>query len=303
MLTQTVTAYLAMRRAMGFQLRIEGYQLHSYARFADARGECFIRTQTTIDWAALGPSAPQRARRLGVVIRFARYLHAEDPHHDIPPDGIFGSQSRPRRVPFIFSSEQLSRLLEAAAHLGPPESLRPNTYRTLFALLACTGLRISEAIHLRFQDWSADGLLIRESKFHKSRLVPLHDTAQAGLEHYLIRRRRIGATDDHLFVSNKGLRLSYSAAEAAFRTAVQAAGLDAQADRRPCLHSLRHTFAVRALERCPDGRERITQQTLALSTYLGHSNATATYWYLEATPCLLEKIAEACEHWGEEVVQ
>lgn len=303
MLTQAVSAYLAMRRAMGFQLRTEGYQLHSFARFAGARGEDFICTNTTIDWAALGPSAPQRARRLGVVSRFARYLHAEDPRHDIPPDGIFGSQSRPRRVPFIFSPEQLARLLEAATHLGPPGSLRPYTYNTLFALLACTGLRISEAINLRFPDWTADGLLIRESKFRKSRLVPLHDSAQAGLECYLVRRRRIGGTDDHLFVSQHGRRLSHSAAERAFRTALQAAGLDTTAARRPCLHSLRHTFAVRALESCPDGRERITQHTLALSTYLGHCNATATYWYLEATPSLLEDITEACEHWVAEEIR
>ncbi len=303
MLTQAVSTYLAVRRAMGFQLRTEGYHLRSYARFAGARGENFICTTTTIDWAALGPSAPQRARRLGVVSRFARYLHAEDPHHDIPPEGIFGSQSRPRRVPFIFSPEQLSCLLQAATHLGPPGSLRPYTYSTLFALLACTGLRISEAINLRLQDWTVDGLLIRESKFRKSRLVPLHDTAQTGLERYLVRRRRLGGGDDHLFVSQQGRRLSHSAAEAAFRTALQAAGLDSEPGRRPCLHSLRHTFAVRALERCPDGRVRITQHTLALSTYLGHYNATATYWYLEATPSLLEDIAEACEHWVEEEIR
>jgi integrase len=300
MLTQAVNTYLAVRRAMGFQLRTEGYHLHAYARFAVARGEDFIHTKTAIDWAACGPSAHQRARRLAVVSQFARYLSAEDPRHDIPPEGIFGSQSRPRPVPFIFSPEQLSLLLAAATHLGPPGSLRPSTYSTLFALLACAGLRIAEAIKLRLQDWTVDGLLIRESKFRKSRLVPLHDTARAGLERYLVHRRQIGGADDHLFVSHDGRRLSYSAARAAFRTALQAAGLDTVAGRRPCLHSLRHTFAVRALTSCPDGRERIAQHTLALSTYLGHYKATATYWYLEATPSLLEDIAAACERWVEE---
>ncbi|MCO6442351.1 MAG: tyrosine-type recombinase/integrase [Nitrococcus mobilis] len=303
MLSQAVDTYLAVRRALGFQLKTEGCHLHSYARFADARAEAFIRTATTIEWATGGPSAPQRARRLAVVRRFARYLHAEDPRHDIPPEGLFGSESRPRHVPFIFSSEQLRRLLEAAARLGPAGSIRPDTYRTLFALLACTGLRIAEAINLRLQDWTADGLLIRESKFRKTRLVPLHATAQAALEHYRVRRCRIGGADDHLFVSQRGRRLSHSAAEAAFRTALQAADLDPATGRRPCLHSLRHTFAVRALESCPDGRDRIAQQTLALSTYLGHCNTTATYWYLEATPSLLEDIAQACERWVEEAIQ
>ncbi len=303
MLNQAVASYLAVRRAVGFQLRTEGYQLYSFARFASVRNEDLICAKTAIDWAALGPSLPQRARRLGVVSRFARYLHAEDPRHQIPPQGIFGSSSRPRPVPFIFSPEQLARLLEAAAHLGPPRSLRPYTYSTLFALLACTGLRISEAIRLRFQDLAADGLVIRESKFRKSRLVPLHDTAQTGLERYLARRRQIAGADDHLFVSARGRCLSHSAAEQAFRTAIQTAGLDTGPGPRPCLHSLRHTFAVRALESCPDGRDQITQHMLALSTYLGHYNASATYWYLEATPSLLEDIADLCERFVEGEIQ
>jgi len=125
MLRQAVSTYLAVRRALGFQLKNEGYHLHSYARFAGARAEEFIRTTTTTEWAACGPSAPQRARRLGVVSRFARNLHAEDPPHEIPPQCTFGSESRPRGVPFIFSPEQLSCLLQAAPHLGPSGPIRP----------------------------------------------------------------------------------------------------------------------------------------------------------------------------------
>jgi integrase len=164
------------------------------------------------------------------------------------------------------------------------------------ALLAGTGLRVSEAIQLRYPDLTADGLHVRESKFHKSRLVPLHDTAQAGIERYLTRRRRVAGGDDHLFVSHRGRPLSYSAVSCAFGTLRQTLGLDARpGGRRPTLHALRHTFAVRALEACPDGRDRIAQHTLALSTYLGHSKVAATYWYLEATPHLMRDIAEACE--------
>jgi integrase len=176
--------------------------------------------------------------------------------------------------------------------------LRPHTYQTLFALLACTGLRVSEAIRLRCQDFTPDGLMVRESKFRKSRLVPLHRTARAGVERYVTRRHWMRSRDDPLFVSHRGRPVPYSAARTAFRTALQTVRVDASPSRRrPTLHCLRHTFAVRALEACPGGRDRIARHTVALSTYLGHSTLAATYWYLEATPHLLRDIAEACERF------
>lgn len=221
MLIPAVKSYLALRRALGFKLKEAGYQLQSFARFADERGEQFIRTATAIEWAGYVASLPQRARRLGVIIRFARYLHAEDERHEIPPDGVYGSQTRPRRTPFILSPEQIQRLLVAASSLRPRGSLRPNTYQTLFALLACTGLRVSEAIRLTFADFTSDGLLIRQSKFRKSRLVPLHDTAQAGLERYLARRLLLPGDRDHLFVCEHGRPLRYTAVAQAFHTSLR----------------------------------------------------------------------------------
>ncbi len=128
MLIPTVRSYLTLRRALGFKLKDAGYQLQSFARFASARGEPFICTATAIEWAGFGASAPQRARRLGVIIRFARYLHAEDERHEIPPDGIYGSQTRSRRTPFILSPEQIQSLLVAASSLRPRGSLCPDTY-------------------------------------------------------------------------------------------------------------------------------------------------------------------------------
>lgn len=298
MLTSAVESYLALRRAMGFRLKEAGYQLLSFAQFACERGDQFIRANTAIEWAGLGASLPQRARRLGAVIRFARYLHAEDERHEVPPEGLYGSQTRPRRTPFILSPEQIQQLLTAASTLRPRGSLRPDTYRTLFALLACTGLRVSEAIRLQFPDLTPDGLIIRESKFRKSRLVPLHETARAGLEHYLARRRLLIGDNDHLFVCEHGRPLRYHTVALAFRTSLRRAGLYSDSRRlRPSLHSLRHTFAVRALETCPEGRDQIGRHTVALSTYLGHYKVTATYWYLEATPSLLGNIADSCERF------
>lgn len=298
MLSSAVESYLALRRAMGFQLTQPGYQLRSYARFASERGEQFIRAATAIEWASLGASPPQRARRLGVIVRFARYLHAEDQHHEVPPADVFGSQSRPRPTPFIFAPEQIQQLLAAASSLRPRGSLRPYTYTTLFALLTCTGLRVSEAIRLRFPDLTPDGLVIRQSKFRKSRLVPLHETARAGLERYLARRRLLSGTTDHLFVSERGEPLHYDKVAQAFHTSLSRARLDSgSGHRRPSLHSLRHTFAVRALETCPEGRDQISRHTLALSSYLGHYKVAATYWYLEATPTLMVDIAKTCERF------
>jgi integrase/recombinase XerD len=174
--------------------------------------------------------------------------------------------------------------------------LRRKTYSTLFALLACTGLRVSEAIRLRFEDITPDGLVIRCSKFRKSRLVPLHETAQVGLEHYLERRRPYAPFDDHVFISLRRKPLLIGDVETAFQSAVDKIGLQRGPGLpRPTPHSLRHTFAVKALETCPDGRDRITKHMLALSTYLGHGKVSNTYWYLEATPDLMRNIAERCE--------
>jgi integrase len=163
-------------------------------------------------------------------------------------------------------------------------------------LLACTGLRVSEAIRLRYDDITPDGLLIRETKFQKFRLVPLHESARAALERYLEQRRPYAPIDDHVFISLRRKPLLTHDVESAFRTVADKMGLPhGRGKRRPTPHSLRHAFAVRALQSCPDDRDRITQHMLMLSTYLGHSKPALTYWYLEAVPELMRNIAERCE--------
>jgi integrase len=171
MLTKAVESYIAVRRATGFAFRSEGSLLQSFAAFSEAAGKHYVCSETAIQWAGSAPLLSTRARRLGQVIRFARYIRAEDPHHETPP-AVFGSESRPRPVPYIYSSDEIQRILQAASELGKRNTFRKHTYQTFFALLACTGLRVSEAIHLCFQDITADGLVIRCSKFRKSRLVP-----------------------------------------------------------------------------------------------------------------------------------
>jgi integrase len=224
----------------------------------------------------------------------ARHLRAEDDRHEIPRQ-VFGEEHWPRRPPYLLTDQQICEIIELAAQSGY-RTLRRYTYSTLFALLSCTGLRVSEAIRLRYGDLTPDGLLIRETKFQKSRLVPLHDTAHAALERYLERRRPYATLDDHVFISLRRKPLLISDVDTAFRTVVVKLRLPrGRGQRRPTPHSLRHAFAIRALQNCPDGRDRITQHMLMLSTYLGHSTPALTYWYLEAVPELMRSIAEGCE--------
>ena len=192
MLIQAVETYLAVRRAADFKLDAVERYLRSFAQFATAQGDTHVVTHTAIAWAEQGASEPQRHNRLSVVVRFARFSHAEDPRHEVPPGRLFYGQRR-RRAPYLFREEDLQALLAQAARLGPPDSLRPQTYRTLLGLLAVTGLRISEALALRFKDVTPDGLVIRETKFRKSRLVPLHATATSALQGYLAKRCELAA--------------------------------------------------------------------------------------------------------------
>jgi integrase len=297
MLRQAVDNYLALRRACGYKLIGAGYFLRSFAAFSQAKGQHHVCAATAIEWAGLGSSVHARAGRLATVIRFTRHLRAEDPRHELPPP-IFGSEQRPRPAPYSLSLENVRQLVAATAvQYGRHGALCGDTYSTLFSLLACTGLRVSEATALRYADITADGLVIRQSKFKKSRLVPLHTTARAGLEQYIERRRPYAPFDDHLFISRRRKPLHLEDVDLAFKAAVTQIGLPSRGRPRPTPHSLRHFFAVQSLLACPDGRDRITQHMVALSTVLGHTCVEKTYWYLEPTAELMTDIAERSENY------
>jgi integrase/recombinase XerD len=289
----TIEAFLTLRRATGFAMSNAEYLLKSFAAFAAGRGQMHVHTQTAIDWATLGPSVAQRDARLKAVCRFVRHVRVDDARHEVPPANHFGARKR-RRPPHIYSAQEIDHLIEAALRLRPKGGLRPLTYATLIALLSATGLRISEALKLTVANVTGDGLLIRETKFRKTRLVPLHDTAAAGLQRYLARRRP-RSDDDPIFIGKRGGPLRYIAVKETFDRLVSKAGIVTATTRRPRLHDLRHTFAVRALQGSPAGRSRSGAHMAALSTYMGHVNIYATYWYLEATADLMRDVAAAGE--------
>ena len=292
----SVETYLAVRRAVGFTLSNTEYLLRSFTDFATDRKETHIRTATAIDWASQAKSVAQRHTRHQTICRFAQYLRVEDLRHELPLANHFGYR-KTRRVPHIYSRDEINGLVLAATRLCSPDSLLPRTYAALISLLAATGLRISEALHLLVTDITPNGLLIRRTKFQKTRLVPLHATAVTGLGHYLIHRQEAKRGGDHVFVSDEGQPLVYWKVHSVFRALLKSAGIKPSGGRWPRIHELRHTLAVRALESSPTGRQRIGQHMLALATYLGHVNINATYWYLETTPELLLDIAVVAENF------
>ena len=292
----SVETYLAVRRAVGFTLSNTEYLLRSFAAFATAQKQTHIRTATAIHWASQARSVAQRHTRHQTICRFAQYLRVEDPRHELPPANHF-ARRKSRRVPHIYSRDEIEGLVLAATRLPSTDLLLPKTYAALISLLAATGLRISEALHLLVSDITPDGLLIRKTKFQKTRLVPLHATAVTGLAHYLMHRQESQRGGDHVFVSDEGQPLVYWKVHSVFRTLLKSAGIKPSGGRWPRIHELRHTLAVRALESSPPGRQRIGQHMLALATYLGHVNINATYWYLETTPELLLDIALVAENF------
>jgi integrase len=296
MLNADIDRYVELHRAMGLKFRLQAGLLRHFAAFAEPRGDCWVRTETVLAWAAEAPSAAQRRNRLLVVRRFSLQMQAEDARYEAPPALAFGKPKRERRMPHIYSSNEIQRLLREAARLTPKGSIRPATYVALLSLIAATGLRISEALALELSDFTNAGLVVRNTKFRKSRLVPLHATARRGLERYLRKRQRIGGASSSFFVSMWGAGLSYSTVYSVFLQLMRSAGLrQGPGSPGPCIHDLRHTFAARALEQCSGDGSEVARHVLALSTYLGHAHPSDTYWYLQATPKLMERVGRCAE--------
>ena len=297
MLNAAIDSYLAHRRAAGFQLKDQEGILRDFTGFACAKGDTFVRTRTVLEWARARAGSPLRSCvRLRTVVHLARYLQAEDERHEVPPEAAFGRHRPRRRPPFVFTPQQVKALVRGAETLDPRTSLQPRVYSTLFGLLACTGLRISEALNLRLEDVTPEGLVICNTKFGKSRLLPLHPSTRKALDRYLARRSREAGSCRYLFVSRTGRKLPETTVRGVFLGLVRALGIAGPHDEpRPRLHDLRFYFANQVMAKGPDAHGGISRHMVALTTYLGHSDVRNSYWYLEASPMLLSKIADDCE--------
>lgn len=301
--TQSAERYLSERRALGFALESAGRSLLSFARFADERHPGRpLTVELAVEWAraAKRPGPVTWARRLEIVRPFARYLRRTEPATEIPAVRQLGSGHR-RLDPHIYTQGELSALLREARRLSPQEGLRPPAVATLLGLLACTGLRVSEALKLRVEDVGLDHALlyIRETKFRKSRLVPLHQSAVVELHKYAALRDRLSSnlSQDAFFLVDRAVPLTYSKLRTAFlRLRIRLGWQDRP--RPPRVHDLRHSFACHCLLRWHREEAPIESLLLDLSTYLGHAKVTDTYWYLTGFPELLEVIGRRFERFA-----
>jgi integrase len=300
-----VEEYLDYRRRLGFQLHTAGQMLLEFARYADHVGHSGpLTTELAVRWARLpvGASPLYQAQRLEVVRCFARHRAIFDPATEIPPERLLGSAHR-RTDPYIYSEAELSTLLAAARRLPPLTGLRPRTYATLIGLMTCTGLRISEGLKLSRDDvdWGHGTLTIRESKFHKSRLIPLHPSVVPVLREYARLRdlhHPIPQTEA-FFVQDRGTALPYSTVRQTFRKLCKHLPLTTRSGGRgPRIHDIRHTFACRRLLRWYAEGVDLDRAVAALSTYLGHAKVSDTYWYLTGIPELLDRSASRFERFG-----
>jgi integrase len=290
--------YLEMRRNLGFALHNEGGQLLRFARYAEKVGHSGpLTTEIALQWAqASYGSQINQARRLDIVRRFTRYMKLSVPETEIPPEGMLGPSYR-RISPYIYSQQQISALIGACRQLTPFNGIRPHTYATLFGLLACTGMRISEALRLSIDDFDPQHGIITvvEGKFHKSRLLPLHPSCVKALMVYSKLRERRQPSTRAFFVTEKGTSLKYLKVFMTFR--MLAESLNWSRDTK--IHGLRHTFAVRKLLQWHREGEDVHRQIAKLSTYLGHCKVQDTYWYFSAVPELMAFAAERFEHYAE----
>lgn len=288
-----VQDYLRLRRALGFKLRFEGRVLPQLVGYLTAAGAGTVTADLAIAWAGL----PQRAKpitlahRLGAARGFATYLQTIDPTAQVPPSGIWPTRS-PRPAPYLWSRTDIARLLDAARELTPP--LRAATLQTLLGLLAVSGMRVGEALQLTREDVDlhAGVLLIRDAKFDRERLVPLHPSATERLRDYAAGRdaARATPTSTAFFVSGTGAALTYSGVLKSFVELTTALGLRT-AQVQPRMHDLRHSFAVQTLLDWYRSGVDVNGQMMVLSSYLGHVHPAGTYWYLSAAPELMELAA------------
>jgi len=301
-LGEALETYLALRRGLGTELLRPGGYLRRFVEFADRQEAAVITTDLALRWATAPAKATPAtwASRLDDVRRFAVWLSAMDPRTEVPPQGLLPGRYR-RRPPYIYSDEEISRIIREAARLPSPLGLRAHTYATLFGLLAAAGLRLSEALALDRDDVDlrAGVLAVRRGKFGKSRFVPIHESTRRALQRYAQKRDLLvpRVTSPAFLLAEPGSRITQCSARYNFVVVSRVIGLRPPArghhhGHGPRLHDMRHRLAARTLVRWyREGRD-VERELPKLSTYLGHTHVADTYWYIEAVPELLQLATE-----------
>jgi integrase/recombinase XerD len=297
-LRQAVHDYLTLRRGLGFKLKKHTRFLDEFVTYLERTGAPHITSHLALQWA----TEPQHikeaewAARLAVVRGFARYWSATDPMTEIPPKGLLPYRAH-RAKPYLYTDEEIQQLLEAAKNMRATHPLQPWTYYCLFGLLAVTGLRISEALHLHCTDvdWSEAVLAIRAAKFSKSRLIPLHASTLKVLSDYNAQRNSLFVVrkSPYFFCSRYDGQLDPGQVRRVFYALSRQIGIRGiSASHGPRLHDFRHRFAVESLLRWHRAGEDVRRRLPVLSTYLGHGHVTDTYWYVSGTPELMAAVGD-----------
>lgn len=295
MLSVEVERYISLRRAAGFVFYNQSLVLRRFVRFAEAAGDDRIRTARVFEWVTRRHAPVSSRSELHIIRAFALVALAETPGHEVPPAKAVGAARGGRPTPFIWAPDEIAQLVDAAGRASR-SPVRSQMYALFFGLVAATGLRLSETLQLKVGDVTGEGLIVRAGKSGKSRMVVLHPTVRAVLNAWLEIRRRQPAVSDDLFVSRRGRAPCTATVRIEFHKLLGVIGLEtAPGGKTPRIHDLRHSFAVRSLEHCGADRAALSRHMVALSTYLGHAHLASTYWYLEATPALLTRIAAAQE--------
>lgn len=291
--------YLTIRRAVGFKLRRAELLLSDFVGYLEAAGIDTITTEVAFAWASLPRNASVTwwGHRLSVVRGFARHVNAVDASHQVPPTGLLPARTH-RATPYLYSDADIAAVMAAAGRLRSP--LRAATLQTLVGLLVVTGLRIGEALRLDRSDVDVTfGVIrVRETKFGKSREVPLHSSTVDALVAYANHRDRLcpRPREQAFFISTAGTRLLYCNVHLAWQNLIHSAGLQRRsATCRPRPHDVRHSFAVRTLLGWYRDGADVAAHLPLLSTYLGHVHPGNTYWYLSAAPELLTLVADRLE--------
>ena len=291
---ESLEEYLTTRRAAGFKMHTTATTLDQFVSYAETQGAEFVTTPLALEWALLPADAQPiwRASRLDMVRLFAKHLSASEPRTEVPPKGLL-PRCYQRPKPYIYSDLEVERILQVARDLPSPTGLRAWTYTTYLGLLAVTGMRMGEAIHLDRSDVDIEhGLLtLRHTKHGKGRHIPIHPTTKKALLTYQTHRNRYypRAKTPSFFLGEQGRRLHKETVRSTFIKLSRQIGLrDPSQSRGPRLHDLRHRFAVQTMIGWYRAGADVEAQLPKLSTYLGHANIQATYWYLTAVPELLQ---------------
>lgn len=299
-----VEEYVELRRSLGFKLLDVNIGLIKFASFLEQNRAAHITIALAMKWAQQDKNARPAAwaKRLGFVRGFARHWSAYDSRTEVPPFGLL--PYRPGRArPYLYSNDEIRKLLQSARRLPSNHGLRGPTYYSLLGLLAVAGLRISEARNLQTEDVDLKNgvLTIRGSKFGKSRLVPIHPSTRKVLCDYASRRDRLlGRRPTTFFVSGRGTRLDGGDVRRTFYSLSRQIGLRGPSDSHgPRLHDFRHRFAVETLVQWYRSGQDVERRLPLLSTYLGHVHVADTYWYLSACPELMGLAVKRFEDYWE----